>query len=248
MNFIGVGNDLWQLIVQSDAITKGVYSLLLVMSMSCWTLFFIKTVTIFTKKRQLRRVLFRLRSVESFDALMHATFVYAHTYPGLIIEAYHISVRSLLQNKTVRVFHNNYEIEQLRELHEKIINRFIEKEESHIPIIAMNASIAPLLGLFGTVWGLIHAFLRIHERQSADIATIAPGIAEALMTTLAGLLVAIPALALYNCLQLQIRGLESEIELLTDLIQRLTQKHIAQQEEMYAPIGSTITQTKEHAQ
>ena len=71
-------------------------------------------------------------------------------------------------------------------------------EESYVSLLATSAAIAPLLGLFGTVWGLVHAFMSIHELQSADIATVAPGIAEALITTLVGLMLAIPALVMFN--------------------------------------------------
>ena len=78
-------------------------------------------------------------------------------------------------------------------------------EESYLPFLFTSASVSPLLGLFGTVWGLVHAFIRISEKQSADITTVAPGIAEALITTLAGLLVAVPALVMYHYLIAQIR-------------------------------------------
>jgi len=77
-----------------------------------------------------------------------------------------------------------------------------------MPIFTATIAISPLLGLFGTVWGLIHAFMRISEKQSADIATVAPGIAEALITTLAGLMVAIPAVVMLCYLQSQVRALE----------------------------------------
>ena len=73
-------------------------------------------------------------------------------------------------------------------------------DEAYVPILSSCAAVAPLLGLFGTVWGLIHAFLQISQTQVADLATVAPGISEALITTLAGLMVAIPALIMYNYL------------------------------------------------
>jgi len=83
-----------------------------------------------------------------------------------------------------------------------------DAEESYLWILSTSAAAATLLGLFGTVWGLIHAFLRISQKQSADIVTVAPGIAEALMTTLVGLIVAIPALILFNYLSVQVRRME----------------------------------------
>jgi biopolymer transport protein TolQ len=61
-------------------------------------------------------------------------------------------------------------------------------------LLATAASVSPLLGLLGTVWGVMYSFLNIGKVGSASIAAVAPGIAEALMTTIAGLLVAIPAM------------------------------------------------------
>ena len=88
--------------------------------------------------------------------------------------------------------------------------------EEYIAILSSSAAVAPLLGLFGTVWGLVHSFMRISETQVADIATIAPGIAEALITTLAGLIVAIPALIMFNYLHTKTRALEHGLISLAD--------------------------------
>ena len=84
------------------------------------------------------------------------------------------------------------------------VDAIVVHEESYLPFLSTSAAVAPLLGLFGTVWGLIHAFMRISEKQVADITTVAPGIAEALVTTLAGLFVAIPALIMFNYLNIQL--------------------------------------------
>ena len=73
---------------------------------------------------------------------------------------------------------------------------------------------------------MVHAFVRISERQSADITTIAPGIAEALVTTLAGLVVAIPAFVMYSYCSSQVHNLERYLLSLSDrfivLVQRLS--------------------------
>jgi biopolymer transport protein TolQ len=67
-------------------------------------------------------------------------------------------------------------------------------------LLATAASVSPLLGLLGTVWGVMYSFISIGERGTATIATVAPGIAEALMATIGGLLVAIPAMAGHHLL------------------------------------------------
>jgi biopolymer transport protein TolQ len=85
-----------------------------------------------------------------------------------------------------------------------------------LPLLSTAAAASPLLGLFGTVWGLIHAFMAIAEHHSADIAAVAPGIAEALIATLGGLVVAIPALAMYVYLHGRVKLLEQEVVELSD--------------------------------
>ena len=67
-----------------------------------------------------------------------------------------------------------------------------------LPVLATVGSIAPFVGLFGTVWGIMHAFIGIAEQQNTNLAVVAPGIAEALLATGLGLLAAIPAVIFYN--------------------------------------------------
>lgn len=74
----------------------------------------------------------------------------------------------------------------------------VNKLERRIPFLATTASITPFIGLLGTVWGIIGAFQGISESGSTNLAVVAPGIAEALVATAAGLFAAIPALYFYN--------------------------------------------------
>ncbi|MDF1856541.1 protein TolQ [Pseudooceanicola sp.] len=67
-----------------------------------------------------------------------------------------------------------------------------------LPVLATVGSTAPFVGLFGTVWGIMHAFIGIAEQQNTSLAVVAPGIAEALLATGLGLLAAIPAVIFYN--------------------------------------------------
>ncbi|MCK0120168.1 protein TolQ [Loktanella sp. F6476L] len=67
-----------------------------------------------------------------------------------------------------------------------------------LPVLATTGSTAPFVGLFGTVWGIMNAFIEIAEAQTTNLAVVAPGIAEALLATGLGLLAAIPAVIYYN--------------------------------------------------
>jgi biopolymer transport protein TolQ len=67
-----------------------------------------------------------------------------------------------------------------------------------LPLLATVGATAPFIGLFGTVWGIMHAFMEIAKAQNTNLAVVAPGIAEALLATGLGLLAAIPAVIFYN--------------------------------------------------
>lgn len=73
-----------------------------------------------------------------------------------------------------------------------------EKLETHLPFLATVGSTSPYIGLFGTVWGIMHSFLNLANQQQATLAAVAPGIAEALIATAIGLFAAIPAVVGYN--------------------------------------------------
>ncbi|MEM8979690.1 MAG: protein TolQ [Pseudomonadota bacterium] len=78
------------------------------------------------------------------------------------------------------------------------IQKEAESLDRGLPILATVGSTAPFIGLFGTVWGIMNAFIEIAEQQNTNLAVVAPGIAEALLATGLGLLAAIPAVVFYN--------------------------------------------------
>jgi len=87
----------------------------------------------------------------------------------------------------------------------------ISSMESSLPILSTCVSVSPFLGLLGTVWGVMVAFLDIRARGSAHITVVAPGISDALITTVYGLLVAIPALIFYNIFRSRVNKYENEL-------------------------------------
>ncbi|WP_092389748.1 protein TolQ [Halopseudomonas salegens] len=78
------------------------------------------------------------------------------------------------------------------------ISREEERLEQHLPFLATVGSTSPYIGLFGTVWGIMNSFRGLAAAQQATLATVAPGIAEALIATAMGLFAAIPAVIAYN--------------------------------------------------
>ncbi len=88
------------------------------------------------------------------------------------------------------------------------LNREVEGLESYIPFLGTVGSISPYIGLFGTVWGIMHSFMGLSAVKQATLQSVAPGIAEALIATAIGLFAAIPAVMAYNRLNLRVNKLE----------------------------------------
>ena len=89
------------------------------------------------------------------------------------------------------------------------LSREIDYLESRLSFLATAGSISPYIGLFGTVWGIMTAFIALGEVQQATLAMVAPGIAEALIATAMGLFAAIPAVIAYNRFSHQVEKLEN---------------------------------------
>ncbi|MEX5930559.1 Tol-Pal system protein TolQ [Providencia hangzhouensis] len=92
------------------------------------------------------------------------------------------------------------------------MNRELESVEAHIPFLGTVGSISPYIGLFGTVWGIMHAFIALGAVKQATLQMVAPGIAEALIATAIGLFAAIPAVMAFNRLNLRVSKLEQNYD------------------------------------
>lgn len=91
-------------------------------------------------------------------------------------------------------------------------NRELESLETHIPFLGTVGSISPYIGLFGTVWGIMHAFIALGSIKQATLQMVAPGIAEALIATAIGLFAAIPAVMAYNRFTQRVNKLEQSYD------------------------------------
>ncbi|MFN6961906.1 MAG: MotA/TolQ/ExbB proton channel family protein, partial [Rhodocyclaceae bacterium] len=102
--------------------------------------------------------------------------------------------------------------------------REVDDLEAHLAFLASAGSVSPYVGLFGTVWGIMHSFRGLSSMQTATLAAVAPGIAEALVATAIGLFAAIPVVVAYNRFahdtdRLAVR-FESFIEEFSNILQR----------------------------
>jgi len=102
--------------------------------------------------------------------------------------------------------------EEIKEHIDNAISDEVVRLEEMLVILAIAASASPLLGLLGTVWGVMGSFLGMEAHQAASISAVAPGISDALVTTIAGLSAAIPAVIAYNYFVNKVKVMISEME------------------------------------
>ena len=100
-----------------------------------------------------------------------------------------------------------------------------ERLETHLPFLATVGSTSPYVGLFGTVWGIMGAFMGLANVQSATLAVVAPPIAEALIATAMGLFAAIPAVIAYNRYADKVVRLEYRYDGFTEEFSSILQRH-----------------------
>ncbi|WP_120077797.1 protein TolQ [Aurantiacibacter odishensis] len=93
-----------------------------------------------------------------------------------------------------------------------------DRQANRLNFLATTGSVAPFVGLFGTVWGIMNSFFQIGLQQNSSLAVVAPGIAEALFATAIGLFAAIPAVIAYNRLSNTVNGFEARLQRFADRV------------------------------
>lgn len=184
--------SLRHLVLQSDAVVKAVLVILVLFSVWCWAVVIEKCIEL----RRASRAAHRLEAAiaENDDGRL---LNYADPYPlaGVIAAG----------NREWQAGPGERGDESLQETRERI-ERAMQLELSvelrrlnhRVPFLATIGSAAPFIGLFGTVWGIMSTFIGIGAARDTSLATVAPGIAEALIATAIGLVAAIPAVIAYN--------------------------------------------------
>lgn len=105
------------------------------------------------------------------------------------------------------------------------LQRELDTVESHLSFLASVGSVSPYVGLFGTVWGIMHAFVGLSNLQQVTLATVAPGIAEALVATAIGLFAAIPAVVAYNRFAREIDRIAIQMETFVEEFLNILQRN-----------------------
>ncbi|MBJ7535959.1 tonB-system energizer ExbB [Rhodomicrobium vannielii ATCC 17100] len=184
----------------ADVVVKTVMIALMLASFLTWTVFFAKTAELWAARRGLKAAIMSIDSAPSLDAAAEAV---AQTKgPGAMAVAE--AVREVQRSRTL----GNPDKDGVKERVASRLSRAEARASRHvmvgIGVVATIGSVAPFVGLFGTVWGIMNAFIGISKAQTTNLAVVAPGIAEALLATALGLVAAIPAVVVYNAFARQI--------------------------------------------
>jgi biopolymer transport protein TolQ len=135
-------------------------------------------------------------------------------------------MREFLKLRERRVLEPGSLLDGARRAMRASFQRELDAIEAHLSFLATVGSVSPYVGLFGTVWGIMHAFVGLSNMTQVTLATVAPGIAEALVATAIGLFAAIPAVIAYNRFARDIDRtaiqLETFIEEFSNILQRNT--------------------------
>ncbi len=200
--------------LQSSLLSQGIILLLIIMSAYCWAIIYVK----WKRLRQIRATNKKIRAIvegRRISDVLNMTLTPQDNPLVRLIEA--IKRESTLEKftdqngRTIirRIFPD---LATLRDRLDAEIEVILADEERQIDFLATTASVAPFLGLLGTVLGITQSFWEIGQHSTANIAVVAPGMAEALITTIVGLLVAIPAALGYHWLRSSMKDLVTELE------------------------------------
>jgi biopolymer transport protein ExbB len=175
-----------------DAIVKGILALLIVASLLTWTVFVAKCIEMSGVRVRLRRDLARLAQATSLEHLRDLSSDAA----TLLTDGIRIEVARAGDLRLPPCSEGLKE--RVTVLLPGIEAQLARRASRGLGIVASVGATAPFIGLFGTVWGIMNSFASIAHTQATSLAVVAPGIAEALLTTAMGLAAAVPAVLIYN--------------------------------------------------
>ncbi len=221
------------MLTDAGPVVKFVMLLLLFFSIITWAIVFIKFRYIrkaFRESADFTEIFWQCRTLA--DAFAKAKALRSSPVARIFITTYMEMARS--GKKEGKAFKTDTSYLQNMGSIQRTLRRSIGVEirrfRQLVPFLATVGNTAPFIGLFGTVWGIMHTFQGIGLSGSASLAVVAPGISEALIATAAGLAAAIPAVIAYNYFTDRIRILDSELESfssdLLNIIERDLQKQM----------------------
>ena len=137
-------------------------------------------------------------------------------------------MREFLKLREKRVVDSGQLLDGARRAMRASLQRELDAVESNLSFLATVASVSPYVGLFGTVWGIMHAFVGLSNLQQVSLSTVAPGIAEALVATAIGLFAAIPAVIAYNRFSRDIDRIAIQMDTFMEEFSNILQRNAGQ--------------------
>lgn len=208
---VGRSTNYLEIIAAASPIVKLVLLMLLVFSIVSWAIIIFKLVEYSNAKKNSLRFIDYFRKTKNFSEINKFAALFQNNPLASIFKN---GYRELTHQMSAN---NNQPGEKLN--HESIHRSLMRASTSEITrlerlngFLATTAAVTPFIGLFGTVWGIMSAFHEIGVQMNANLTTVAPGIAEALIATALGLFAAIPAVIFYNLLLNKLKVLISEME------------------------------------
>ncbi len=197
----------WALFMQADIVVKAVMVGLLLASIWSWAIIIERSVRLRAIKRDTRSFEQRFWDADSLDTLFDKVRGLKHpiarVFTAGMAEWKQSTAKGRLDREATRA--------RLSGIMDVAIAREIDELSDRLNILATVGSVAPFVGLFGTVWGIMRSFTAIAATQNTTLAVVAPGIAEALFATAIGLFAAIPAVIGYNRLLHALGRLEARL-------------------------------------
>lgn len=197
-------------IIEASLVVQLVLLILIFFSIFSWAVIFFKRKAMKTASFQSQKFLKVFRRSSDLSEVNKASKIYRNSPIAALFQAgYKELAHTTKSNRGVLTPDG---LESIYRTLARASNQEISKLESMMNFLATTGSVTPFIGLFGTVWGIMDAFLNIEAQRSASLVTVAPGIAEALIATALGLFAAIPAVIAYNYYLHRIKNLVTEIE------------------------------------
>ncbi|MEI7253997.1 tol-pal system-associated acyl-CoA thioesterase [Dickeya dadantii] len=186
--------SVWGMYQHADVVVKTVMIGLLLASVVTWAIFFGKSTSLMGAKKRIRREYQALEDARTLDDALDISGVFK---PGSVSLQLLADARNE-QELSERSDDNNGIKERTAFRFERRVAATGRQMGRGTGYLATVGAIAPFIGLFGTVWGIMNSFIGIAQSQTTNLAVVAPGIAEALLATAIGLVAAIPAVVIYN--------------------------------------------------
>lgn len=216
--------SIFNLIAEASLVVKIVIAILVMASLMSWTLIFVKGGILKRAKKEAEKFDDRFWSGISLNVLYDE--VSGKKKIRSLERVFH---DGFLQYKRIRSsdINSNFPIvDAVNRSMRVAVSKEIRDLEQNLAFLATVGSTAPYIGLLGTVWGIMNSFISIGQQQSATLATVAPGIAEALIATAIGLFAAIPAVVAYNRFNDAVDRLEGSYENFRDEFIALLERQV----------------------